>query len=357
MIVASRWSIVLMLAVAGSASAGGKKKPAAPAPAPAPEPAPDPEPVPEPAPPPPPAEEDPWAKNVPADDRTKADALYEQGNELFGKQAHALALTKYREAAALWDHPLIRFNLAVTEIRLDKILDAAEDLEKALRFGAKPFKAEHYQQALDYQQLIRGRVGNIVGSCDQPDTHLLLDGKPWINCPGTATARVMNGEHVIVGERKNYLTVTRKFPVNGGATVNEKITLVPLESAIILKYRYKKWIPWTTLGVGVGVALAGVGVYYTGKSEIDQFMADYARECINGCEAGLTSDARAPLRREREDALFKGKLGVGLMISGGVVAVAGGVLLLLNRPKRLLPDGLEMMPTNGGAQASYSARF
>jgi hypothetical protein len=167
----------------------------------------------------------------------------------------------------------------------------------------------------------------------------------------------MNGDHVIVGERKNHLTVTRKFPVNGGATVTEAITLIPLESAIILKYRYKKWIPWTTLGVGFGVAVAGLGVYYSGKSDVDQFMADHARECINGCEAGLTSDARSPLRREREDALFKGKVGVGMMISGGVVAVAGGVLLLLNRPKRLLPGGLEMAPTNGGARASYTARF
>jgi hypothetical protein len=298
-----------------------------------------------------------WAKDVPQEIRTQANDLYEAGNDYFGKQAHALALEKYKAALKLWDHPLIRFNAAVTEIRLDKVLDAAEDLDQALRFGDKPFKPELYQQALDYQALIKGRVGYIEGSCTQSDAHLQLDGKPWVDCPGTKSTRVLVGEHTIVGEKKNYLTISKKIELRADSKVTEKVTFVPLESAIILKYPFRKWIPWTTLGAGVGIALIGVGTYYTGKSDLDQFMADYARDCVNGCEEGLTSPNHSLLRNERSRALFKGDLGIGLMISGGAVALGGAVFVLLNRPKRLLPGGLEVMPTAGGGAASYTLSF
>ena len=142
----------------------------------------------DPRPPPPPAPVDttpkPWAEGVPQDTQDKASALYEEGNQLFAQQAHAPALEKYKAAIALWDHPLIRFNMAVTEIRLERILEAADDLEQALRYGDKPFKPELYQQALDYQALVKGRVGFIEATCDQAGAHLLLDGKPWFDCPG-----------------------------------------------------------------------------------------------------------------------------------------------------------------------------
>jgi hypothetical protein len=303
------------------------------------------------------AEVPPWVGDVPPEIRTQANDLYEAGNELFGKQAHALALEKYKAALALWDHPLIRFNAAVTEIRLDRVLEAADDLDSALRFGDKPFKPDLYQQALDYQALLKGRVGYVEGSCSQQDATLLLDGKPWITCPGSKKTRVLAGEHVIVGEKKSYLTISKKLQLQGGSTVTEKVTLIPLDSAIILKYPFRKWIPWTTLGAGIGIGLIGVGTYYTGKSGLDQFMADYARDCINGCEEGLTDPKHTLLRNSRSSALFKGDLGIGLMISGGAIAIGGVVFVLLNRPTKLLPGGLEIQPTASGAAASYSLSF
>ena len=142
----------------------------------------------------------PWAENVSKESQSKANTLFAEGNELFAQQAHAPALEKYKAAIALWDHPLIEFNMAVTLVRLDRILEAADALDKALRFGAAPFPAaEQHQQALDYQKLIAGRVGTLEITCDAP-AMVLLDGQAWLNCPGKRTARVLAGEHVIVGE-------------------------------------------------------------------------------------------------------------------------------------------------------------
>ncbi|HEX5063983.1 MAG TPA: hypothetical protein VFV99_31605, partial [Kofleriaceae bacterium] len=196
----------------------------------------------------------PWAQGVAKDKQTQANALFAEGNELFAQQAHAPALEKYKAAVALWDHPLIEFNMAVTLVRLDRILEAADSLDKALRFGEAPFpSAEQYQQALDYKKLVAGRVGTLQLSCDAPAT-VLLDGQAWLTCPGNREARVLAGEHVIVAEREGYYPLTRHVFVSGGTTAREALSLVRLDR-VKLEYPTPRWIPWAIAGGGLAVTL------------------------------------------------------------------------------------------------------
>jgi hypothetical protein len=346
-------ALVFIAIAATTASAAPKKKAPKKAPKQAAvpvEPAAPPEPAPPPEPPPP------WSDGVSPETQAKANALYDEGNQLFAQQAHAPAIEKYKAALALWDHPLIRFNLAVTEIRLDRVMEAADDLEKALRFGDKPFKPELYQQALDYQRLLKGRLGYVEATCDQVGAHLLLDGKPWFDCPGTKKERVPVGAHAIVGEKQGFLTASTKLVVEGGATATGKIALIPLESAVKLEYPHRRWVPWTTAGVGLAVGLAGVGTYFLGKNQLDQFQADYATQCANGCEPGLTAPQHRPLRDEQDSAELKGKIGISMMAVGGGVMITGVVLAIMNRPHRVMPK-VEVVPQAGGASASVGWHF
>lgn len=346
--------IVLCLATpafAGPKKKGGGKK-APPTEEKTPEAAPTPVPTPEPI----DTTPKPWAEGVPQDQQDKASALYEEGNQLFGQQAHAPALEKYKAALALWDHPLIRFNLAVTEIRLERILEAADDLDSALRYGDKPFKPELYQQALDYQALVKNQVGFIEASCDQPGARLLLDGKPWFDCVGTKKQRVLAGEHAITGEKKDFLTQSEKVVVSGGETESRKIKLVPLDSAVVLRYPHRRWVSWTMTGVGVAVGLGGLGTWFAGKNQMDQFEADFSVQCQNGCEPGLTDPSHRSLAAQRDSAELKDKVGVGMMAVGGAVAVTGIVLTILNRPERVLPN-VEVQPKSGGAVTTVGWRF
>ena len=303
-----------------------------------------------------PNDDKPWARGVSQELQDKASALYEEGNALFAQQAHAPALDKYKQAIALWEHPLIRFNMAVTEIRLERILEAADDLEKALAYGDQPFKPELYQQALDYQKLVKNQVGFIEASCDETEARLLLDGKPWFDCPGTKKVRVLAGEHAIVGEKQGFLTASTKVVVDGGETVQQKVALVPLESAVVLKYRYRRWIPWSLTGVGVAVGLGGLGTWFAGKSQMDQFEADFSTQCQLGCEPGLTAPEHRSLAAQRDSAELKGKVGIAMMSVGGAVAVTGVVLAILNRPERVLPN-IEVAPKAGGGIARVGWRF
>jgi hypothetical protein len=355
-------ALVILVCLATPAFAAPKKKkkkapapkPVAEEPAAAPEPAPTPTPTP--TPPVGPVEDKAWAQGVPQDVQNKARALYEEGNTLFAQQAHAPALEKYKQAIALWEHPLIRFNMAVTEIRLERILEAADNLEKSLKYGDKPFKPELYQQALDYQALVKGRVGYIEASCDQAQAHLLLDGKPWFNCPGTQKIRVLTGEHAIVAEKPGFLTASSKVVVDGGEIVQQKVKLVPLDSAVVLKYPYRRWIPWTMTGIGVAVGLGGVGTWFLGKNQMDQFEADFSAQCQNGCEPGLTAPEHRSLAAQRDSAELKGQVGIAMMGVGGAVAITGIVLAIMNRPTRVLPN-VEVAPKAGGGVAKVGWRF
>lgn len=296
----------------------------------------------------------PWAVGVPEATQDKANAIFEEGNQLFAQQAHAPALEKYKAALALWDHPLIRFNLAVTLIRLDRPLEAADELEKALRFGDAPFKKDLYQQALDYQALLKGRVGYIEATCDQTGAAVLLDGKPWFACPGTQKIRVMAGEHALVGELRNFLTSSQRIVVAGGATATEKVKLVPLESAVILKYPYRRWIPYTITGAGAAIGLGGLAVWLAGRSQMNDFEDNFARDCPMGCQKDLSDK---PLLRDlRDSAELKGKIGISMMVAGGAVTVGGIVMAIINRPQRILPK-IEVAPTAGGMAASTHWSF
>jgi len=305
--------------------------------------------------------DDDWAKGVTPQNQKDANALFAEGNQLFAQQAHAPALEKYKAALALWDHPLIHFNTAVTEIRLDRILDAAADLDKALQYGDKPFPSkELYQQALDYQSLVKGRVGDVEVTCKQPHVHMLLDGKPWFDCPNTGKQRVLIGEHVILAEdpTKDLVPETHKAVVASGATVAQTITLRGFDSAVVLKYPYPRWIPFTIAGGGAAIALGGLAFWFAGRSQMDEFESDFATECPTGCDAALNAKPQEKLLAEKRDsAELKGKIGISMMIAGGAITVTGTVMAIINsKAKRVLP--VEITPNaQGGATASYHGSF
>jgi hypothetical protein len=303
----------------------------------------------------PPAEaETPWSKDVPEPTRKQAEGLFDQGNEFFAKQAHAPAAEKYRAALLLWDHPLIRYNLAVTLIRLDRPLEASEELEKALRFGDKPFKPELYQQALDYQNLLKKQVGYVEVSCAQAGVAITLDGKRWFDCPGTQKLRVSAGEHTIVGDKPQFVPRTRRIVIAGGAVGAETMKLEPFETQYKLVYPRPRWLPWTITAGGGVIALAGLGVWVAGRSQLDAFQNNFERDCKTGCEKDLS--LHQALRDQRDSAELKGTIGVTMMIAGGAAVAGGVVFAILNSPRRVLPR-IEANPTAGGMQARVGWQF
>ena len=296
------------------------------------------------------ADDKPWARVVPGSRRDAANKLFDEANQLFSQKAHSAALEKYKAAIALWDHPMIRYNMAATLIRLERVLEAADALDAALRFGAEPFTADGYQQALDYQTLLRGQVATIEVTCTQQATQVSFDGKPWFGCPGTKAMRVLAGEHVIVGEKSGFMAQSRRVVLRGGSSTKHAIELLPVDAMVKLEYPSPRWLPWTVAATGLGVAGGGLAFWLVGKREMETFEREFTAVCPTGCDYRTM-----PLLADKHDrAELEGTIGGTMMVAGGVVAVGGIVWLFINRPRRVT---LEATPGVNGTPARVTWSF
>ena len=280
------------------------------------------------------AADEPWAAGVAQADQQRANQLFAEGNALFAQQAHAPALEKYRAAIALWDHPLIRFNMAVALIRLDRMLEAADAIASAKRFGPTPFKPEIYTQLLDYERVIQTRVGELEVSCTQDGAKIALDGKPWFSCPGTQKQRVLNGSHNVAGSHPAFLSKMIDVSVGAGTTTRVGVALVPLEQAIVEYRRYPRWVPWTVSGIGVTAMLVGFVALGDAANELEKYEETLVRECPEGCVLAVE---HPELAAQRDAALAGGRLGNIVTLTGLVITSVGVVLFFMNTPQKRLP--------------------
>jgi len=53
-------------------------------------------------------------------------------------------------------------------IQLDRAVEAAENLELALKYGAAPLEENVYAEAIAYQKLLANQVGEVAVKCEQP---------------------------------------------------------------------------------------------------------------------------------------------------------------------------------------------
>ena len=296
----------------------------------------------------------PWDSARSPADRDKANTLFGEANELYGKGAHRAAVDKYKQALALWDHPSIHFNMAVALIRLDRILEAADELDTALKYGDEPFSPEEYAQVLEKKRLVRARVGDITVSCAQEDVQVLLDARPWFTCPGTRTQRVLADEHLVVGEATGFATYSHRVRLTGGASEMLKLELRSFDDGATYEYPTPRWIPWTIAGAGAAIVVGGFGMWIAARDQTESFEQAFERECPNRCETDL-SDHPA-LRDQRDSAALKSDIATAMFVGGGAVVVAGTVWAILNRPRRVSPS-VEVAPTADGAQAMIRGRF
>ena len=281
----------------------------------------------------PPTDETPWGKGVSDADKTRARALLEEGNGLFLQNKHREAVDKYTEAIAAWDHPAIRFNLARAQINLEKWLDAESNLSRALAYGDAPLEDRVYLQALDYQKLLAAQIGEIEVSCQQDGVTVTVDGEAFLACPGTKKARITPGSHAVVGKKADYLTVTRDLVVLGGTAESIDVRLMSLTDATVTTRRWTTWKPWAVVGGGAVIGGAGILLRLEAQSDLDRYAQQVEIDCANGCPPGENT-----LEHLESRAFLENGRGIGAMIAGGALVLAGVALVMLNRPHTTIPE-------------------
>lgn len=279
----------------------------------------------------------PWSEGVSAAQQDKALELFQAGNVFFEQAKYTEAVERYEKALASWDHPNIRFNMAVCLINMRQPLAAWDHLTRALRFGEKPLGKKLFADAQSYLAVLEASLGELTIKSDQPDVKIEVDGVQVLYGVGTTTKRMLAGNHQLVATRPGYTTDSRALVLPAGKTVTETVALVPVKVEVQVRRenyerRWRWWVPWVVTGSGLAVGLTGTFVYLSARSDMKAYDRDLAVACPAGC-----SDDQIPrdLANREHSARRKSGIGIGMWAAAGGLALTGGVMAILNRPRKL----------------------
>jgi hypothetical protein len=306
------------------------------------------------------AETRPWAQGVSGAEQAIALELYNAGNLEFAESRFAQAIGKYREAIGHWDHPAIRFNIAVVLINLGQPVEARENVVRSLVHGAAALSADAYAQAQTYQKLLDAQLGHARITCQEPGATVTLDGKLLFTSPGIVDLFLLPGEHQMVATKPGFITVSKMLVLVAGKLTAYDIPAIEAKAVPRNVRRWAPWKPWAVVGSGGAIGVAGMVVYaFAGK----QFAAHdrlVAAKCGGGCTADVLAAMYPEIPRRKSHAENEQIVAFSLLSAGGAVFVAGLVGVVMNQsrlqlePRRPVP-AIALIP--GGLQVSANWRF
>jgi hypothetical protein len=304
------------------------------------------------------ADDKPWATGVSEAEQAAALALYQAGNGEFEESRYKQALVKYDEAITHWDHPAIRFNMAVAQINLERPLEAYPNLEGAMKYGAAPLGADIYAQAVTYKKLLDGQLTHLKVTCgaNSDGAQVTLDGKPLLDCKGETTKLLLPGDHQIVASRVGYETKTAQLTLMPGKELVHEVQLAPTTGKTRLVRRWRARTPWLVVSAGAGAALIGGALDLLSKQKYADYDNYVIAVCKNECPPGTFDESKAP---STTTARIENVAGNTLLVVGGATIVAGLVGVYLNMPRAVAEHAPTITPTVGpsGAMTTLSWSF
>jgi tetratricopeptide (TPR) repeat protein len=270
------------------------------------------------------AEDKPWAAGKSKAEQDAAFAKYDEANNLFAEGEYTRALEAYDAAIGLWDHPGIRYNRAICLINLDRPVEALKDLTEAMKYGEEPLGKDLYIQGVSYKKLLSKQVAEVEITTKEKGAKVSLDGKPLSLAGGRVTKMLIaNDSHEVIASKPGYQTSRHpldRLPAGGKTTV--EIKLQPLEGG--------KWKPWAVMAGGAVLSAVGVGVYMTGRREIDRYEKAVANTCPCTDETDL--ETRGKLPHDLPGSSRKEQIiGISAIAVGGATFATGIALVVRGR--------------------------
>lgn len=272
-----------------------------------------------------PEQERPWAQGVSDEDQQTALELFEEGNSLLRDSGFVQAAEKYRAALTHWDHPGIRYNMALALLSLDQPIEVHQHLEAAMRYGAEPLDADKFKNALSLKAFIEQQLARVEIRCDAPEASVSMDGRVLFVGPGHYEGWVRPGTYSFIASKQGYSTTVVKRSLFQGKSEPISLKLYSPEELVRYRRRWPAWKPWAVIGAGAAVALGG-GLFYTSAGRTyDEF--DKQVQACGGCMAtphllGI---------HDRGDTLQR--VAISMYSVGGGVLATGAVLAYLNQPE------------------------
>jgi hypothetical protein len=301
----------------------------------------------------------PWAAGVPASEQAAAIELYVAGNREFTESRFPQALARYKEAIRHWDHPAIRFNMAVCLINLDQPLEAHDNLEHSLAYGEPPLGPDAYGQAVTYRRLLAGQLSRLTIRCKEPGMRVSVDGKPLFTGPGAFDQIVMPGPHQVVAAKAGFLTDSKTLVAVAGKVTPYEVHAMAIVAAPTMVRRWAAWLPWAVFASGGAFVAGGAWSYSAAAHNFDRYDQIVAARCAQRCSAE-TLASYSDLRRYQDRGNAEQVAAFSLFVVGGAAVLGGIVGLILNQPhvpSEVMRGQPMVAPTTGGATVSMRWSF
>jgi hypothetical protein len=285
--------------------------------------------------------------------------LYVAGNLEFTESRFAQALAKYKEAIQHWDHPAIRFNMAVCLINLDQALEAKENLERSLTHGDRPLGADAYSQGLTYRKLLDAQLAHVKVACQEPGTQVTLDGKFLLTGPGAVDQFLVAGEHQLVATKVGFLTASNTLVLIAGKLTTYKLRPLELKAVTQMVRRWEPWKPWAVLAGGGVVAGLSALIYVAAASNFAAYDRGITTQCPRGCDMAKLVEL-SDIRHRRDRAQVEQVVAFSLLSTGGAVVVGSMIGLILNQPRMQIESNRALpvvASVPGGATLTVSWGF
>lgn len=281
----------------------------------------------------------PWATGVSEANQRRALQLFEAGNTLLEEKKYSDALDRYEQALKFWDHPSIRYNMAICFMNMRQPLAAWEHLEQALRFGAAPLSKQLYTDAMTHRATLEASLAVLTVKATQPNVKVAVDGDQVVVSPGEKVLRLLAGRHQLVATGPGLETDSRVLDLPAGEPViadirlkREKVRVERQVERENYERRWRWWLPWAVAGGGIASGLIGGGFYLVARSDMRSYDRDLAAACPDGCTAAQIPPA---LGQRATSARRLSGVGIGFMAVGGAALLVGGTMGYLNRPQKV----------------------
>jgi tetratricopeptide (TPR) repeat protein len=214
------------------------------------------------------------------EDSDKARIVFRKANKQFESRDLASAITNYRKAYKIWDHPRILFNMGITLALMSRPLEASKIFKVVLEYGAEPVEALRYKEAKEKWIELMGTLAVVKIKCSQSKIKVHIDGDLVATCPADKTITLNSGRHLVTAARPGYIGQNIDIFLPRGVLAERIIKLKRFEQGV--RYKTVRRIPlkWTIIGASAAAILLAGGSYgiYKGQSDIDRILDENAAQ-------------------------------------------------------------------------------
>jgi hypothetical protein len=298
---------------------------------------------------------------------------YARGLELVEKGEYIMALQEFTAAYDTSPYFAVLYNIAQTEIALDRHLEAATTLARYLREGGENVPPNRVDRVKEQIARLEAFFGVLTVSTEPPGATISVDGRTVGQTPLDEPIRLAPGAYTIVATLDDGRSFEKSVAIRQGTEHVVTLQLPPVPPApppvpptlppppppphpVSGPSRLGKAMPHVLVGTGVALVVGALGTYVWWERKAYERWQD-AQPVLGTLEPGSPSYGSAAAESNRRaDSVTAAKITVfSLAAVGGAAIATGSVLYVLGRRSQT-QSAMPTVSWNGGTSLTLGWR-